>query len=578
MFPRSLPKNNTSAKADVPIQSKFECGSESKKPRKQFKRIRTVEGSCNQCLKHRVKCSLDKPLCKRCLKQGLDCNYDRFNLKWGKVLNINSVASSKGGGGELEGNTGKNNFYMFSGRNAKPLFTLIRSINDKEKRVVSVADNSTTKSVRQSSSTPSTPNTAISSSAEPRAASQEQNTSSDSSREFDYFRNVLIAKLHAFGKSLDESGLEVAQNSPILQNMISTLTACYIHNGSPASISLEEVQQRKAHSIQMLVDKIRQETAHAAENGATSKSDLKDMEALLDACILMSILDSVIDCTNFNIVPTHLFGARAILNEIVKRNPNFLRCLKTGSPLTARLFSLFATMDLIYCILSGESVTCMPQNGWFSLGDCDCWFGVIGSGDPYLQVMEALSFLTNSQLLLKTGNLPLSFMNDLEERFSLLLKLSTPKVNSPWNLFVAGYADVGLVYYSRVILGAGIDDQQVQSTVSTFLSKLKSVPESSTAGDNASSILDHCLLFPLMVLGAHCVRQDQQGFVRKWIGRALPSLSFQNIGSLSVYLDGQWAITSCLSNPSSDPANIQTVRQSTWWNLFADIAKKSIIF
>ncbi|VEU19940.1 DEKNAAC100153 [Brettanomyces naardenensis] len=515
------------------------------KPKPRTKRIRTVQGSCNQCLKHRVKCSLDKPACKRCLRNGVECNYDRFTLKWGKVLNIDTQADNKDGDRSTSGTSSNSGVYTFSGRNAKPLFTLIKSINDKGKRVVSVADNSNTGEIHHVSGP------------------------LNSAFELEYFRKVLIAKLHAFGKPLSEADMEVAKHSPVLQNLIGTLTAYHIHNTNPKLLSSEEVQRRKSESIQLLVEKIHQETA---ESG--SVTDLNDMEALLDACILMSTLDSVIDCTSFDIVPTHLFGARAILNEIIKRDPSFLLRRRGGSPLTSRLISIFVTMDLVYCILTGESTTCIPQEGWSNLSGCDCWFGTVNSDDPFLKVMEALSFLTNSQLLMKSNNLRGSIMPALEQTFGLLMELSCPTVASAWNIFVAGYADVGLIYYNRAILGANIDDEHVQSIVGKFITRLNVGPQSPSRSGGDIYLLDHCLLLPLLVIGAHCIQESQQMFIRRWVGRAI--LSFKNIDSLFEYFDKLWSVTRI--GPNTDPATTEGIRQMNWWNLFGEIAKKSIIF
>lgn len=629
-FPRAV--NNTDSDYHPPnINSINDTNSKVKKnkiknKKKKKKRIRTVEGSCNQCLHQRVKCSLDKPICKRCLKEGLNCSYDKVSLKWGKVLNVNTMA---GGTGQ---NVAQQNMCMLSGRNTKTLFTLVKSINDKKKKVVSVADsNSSNDNLRFDRKIPNTfkyvngqlvayksthdddnnnntnpnnnaasgdstrlPNTSTSNElmvAGTKQYSQYELNSvpsfqSGKNAELSYFANILLSKLHAFGRPLHPRGFELLQHSKILQNMAGTLTACHIRNGNPRLLSVEDLQKRKAQSIQMLVDQIHEESARTVN--CVTPPPTTDMESLLDACIMMSTLDGVIDCTNLDIVPTHLFGARSILNETLKYNPQFFVHLRDASPLTERVFSLFMTMDLIYCFLTCDCSTCISNNGWLALEGCDCWFGILKPNDPYLKVMSALSTLTNIEFISRDGSLQLDVKNILRDTFILLQRLSHPKNPTAWNIFVSGYADAGLLYYFRMISGLPIDSQPVQQIVNNFYQKLAQSEQMNGTDANTKHklslqmddryILDHCLLFPLMVVGAHCIQPDQQRVTRKWVEKAMPSLGFKNINILFEYLDRQWAIMRCLNDSDADEKKVNDVKNMDWRSQFKDIPRKSIVF
>lgn len=581
------------------------------------KRIRTVAGSCNQCFRCRVKCTLEKPSCRRCREKGLDCSYDKVSLKWGKMLNVNTAAngaSGKSGVGQ------KNNMFMFSGRNAKPLFTLIQSINDNKKKVVSVSDNN---NLKRETSSPNPmaqmliqrmrygqQNTTGSSSSNSSNSTVQSSNCAGSSRyvfpaspppeggnnacyantlpihisDMQYFGNVLLAKLHAFGTPLDVRGYEFIQRSKILQNLAATLVACHFHNERPDFLTSDEIHRMKARSIQLLVEQINKQSVQKDQQSPQSLFPNKlpgntDMESLLDACILMSILDSVIDCTNLNIVPTHLFGARSIFKELLEKEPNFVTNLKARNPLTQRTFSIFATMDLMYCLLTCECLTCITEVDWIRLHGCDCWFGELTAEDPFLKVLSGLAFFSNSACLIKARNLPTNISKELSDTCKMLMELSGHSSLSRWRLFVSCFADVGLLYYVRVFQKKSIDDKIVQSLVYSFISKLKVGPQTSVTSpnDNDSThskyVLDHCLLFPLMIIGAHCIHPEHQLFIRQWASKAVQSLAFKNIYNLLAFLDKVWtSFQSCEDNRSrAGSMNI------SWKDQFSWISKKSII-
>lgn len=580
------------------------------------KRIRTVAGSCNQCLRCRVKCTLEKPTCKRCRDKGLDCNYDKVSLKWGKVLNVNTTAnglSGKDGAGQ------HNSMFMFSGRNAKPLFTLIQSINDNEKKVVSVSDNNNTTKQKTNSPNPmaqklmwhmkygqqSSSNNSSSSSSIQSPSSGDSSTYvfraspppeggniafhanvwPNQGTDLQYFGNILFAKLHAFGTPLDNRGYELIQKSEILQNLAATLVACHVHNEHPEFLTSDAIHRIKAKSIQMLVEQINRQTLQKSRVSPRSLfshsiSIEVNTESLLNACILMSILDSVIDCTNLDIVPTHLFGARAIFKELLENEPGFVTTLNTRNPLTQRTFSIFTTMDLIYCFLTCECLTCIAEVDWIRLHGCDCWFGRLNAEDPFLKVLSGLAFFSNSACLIKTRSLPTNISKELAETCKMLLELSSCTSPSCWQLFVSCFADVGLLYYARVFQGKSIDDKMVQSLIHNFISKLRSGPSTILTPFNENEpthneyVLDHCLLFPLMVIGAHCLNPEHQIFIRAWISKAVRSLAFKNINNLFAFLDKIWTSF----QGYEDNVNRSAAFGISWKAQFGWIAKKSIIF
>jgi hypothetical protein len=95
----------------------------------------------------------------------------------------------------------------------------------------------------------------------------------------------------------------------------------------------------------------------------------------------------------------------------------------------------------------------------------------------------------------------------------------------------------------------------VQELVKTGLAML--------TGARAPATLQHCLVLPMLVVGAHCVDVEDQVAVARVL---TPTVSFLSFGSLPVMLDFLRATWE------------RDRRQINWWDMFDEIACNVFLF
>jgi hypothetical protein len=88
------------------------------------------------------------------------------------------------------------------------------------------------------------------------------------------------------------------------------------------------------------------------------------------------------------------------------------------------------------------------------------------------------------------------------------------------------------------------------------------------SGIDLTDNLHHCILFPLLVVGSHCLQADQRTEIRKSLARTAAYLSFESLRSLESFLERRWA---ALDDGSE-------IKRSSWWVYFDEIANVTCLF
>ncbi|EED20267.1 hypothetical protein TSTA_034970 [Talaromyces stipitatus ATCC 10500] len=318
---------------------------------------------------------------------------------------------------------------------------------------------------------------------------------------------------------------------------------------------------------------------------------------LFIANVLLCILDGVIDPNDEDAASqVHYRGGRAILSQW-KLQRQLLQRQKRGLP--ALMLSCFATMDLTYSLLSGEEQY-FRDTTWAHFAGSDGWWGVLEPCDPFLDIMRILSRLAQMGHAVHSSGDSSLFTDELDA-LSMTLCGHTPTADGPdllslvqdeffktsqntqaplaphllapmystepqldhdqsWTVFCNGYRLAGLIYIYRVFHGLDTSHPLVQQATSYGL---RAICEPRLRGK-----LAHCLLFPALVIGAHCRTEPQQ---KASLTAMRSTAAFLNFGSMRVmenFLKGLWA--RYLSSSSSE--------SESWWECFKPISERAFLF
>jgi len=229
------------------------------------------------------------------------------------------------------------------------------------------------------------------------------------------------------------------------------------------------------------------------------------------------------------------------------------------------MLSIFATMDLTHALLIGDDPY-FDASSWAEFGDREPWWGNVKSNDDFLETMAILSQLAtlghevrNFRSTAPIGVL-LSIQIALEQQDSRQADEETTPEQAAWAAFCAAYRCSASVYLYRALSVLDVDHLLVQQAVSAFVEVI--------SGPHLTPKLHHCILFPLLVVGSHCLQSDQRAEVRKSLARTASYLSFESLRSLESFLEKRWIKL----DDGSD------CKGSSWWVYFDDIANVTCLF
>lgn len=567
------------------------------------KRVRTVEGSCWACKDRRVICDLQRPQCSRCTSEDQVCEYGKLRLRW-----CNGVAARG----------------RFAGQNVPVSSSNPSEIDAVDEKKLMQREKYRKSSVngQVSPSMLSSPTLSLSSS--PLVSTRE--TSLELVRAIDedeeeathslgysstcqllevpslvtadelmlYFEHIVIDR---FNLSTEPVLVDlVAVNKyPALRYSVTAVANAhqqlsYCPGRHDAFLSKRTARLKAIYNFRTQLE----DPTHHRKSRRVLPLDL------FIANVLLCILDGVIDPNDESAAcHVHYRGGRAILSQW-KLHQQLLQRHKRGLP--ALMLSCFATMDLAYSLLTGEDQY-FRDTTWAHFASSDGWWGVLPPCDPFLDIMRILSRLAHLGHVVHSGG-DIALFSDELEALSMALRgyitptdgleplfmvqqtdlfdIKTSRNTQPplaphllvpmyscepqldfdesWTVFCNAYRLAGLIYIYRVFHRLDVSHPLVQQATSYGL---RAICESRLKGK-----LAHCLLFPALVIGAHCRTAPQQ---KANLTAMRSTAAFLNFGSLRVmetFLQGLWAQRSSSEEEESE----------SWWECFRPISEKTFLF
>lgn len=372
-----------------------------------------------------------------------------------------------------------------------------------------------------------------------------------------YFENELLPRFN-LANTVPRVDLKFLSADPILfQSIIAVANAhhTYANRTQDEQSSLTRIQDRN-NALRMF----RKHLMSANNDGVNN--------SLFIANVLLCILDGIVEpSSETSATHHHLVGGKAIL----KHWGGVKSIFEEKGDLPILMLSIFATMDLTHALLMGDEPY-FEASSWAEFGDCEPWWGNLRSNDDFLEIMAILSQLAtlghgvrHAQDTIPIGTL-LSIQMNLEQQNNS--PPTTPvdetkeklKARLAWAAYCDVYRFTASVYLYRALSGLDVDHMLVQQAVTSCMEVI--------AGSDLTHKLHHCILFPVLVVGTHCMLPEQREQIRKSVVQTASYLSFESLHSLQSFLERRWANL----DEHSDCI------QSSWWEYFDEIAAATCLF
>lgn len=280
--------------------------------------------------------------------------------------------------------------------------------------------------------------------------------------------------------------------------------------------------------------------------------------------VLLCMLDGIIEPQDDGIAAAfHLRGGRAILQH----GNHLMEVSSAKSGPISLLLSVYATMDLTYAILGGEPPHLGPEN-WLQLANSESWWTGIKDDHAFVDIMALLAQLATLGHEARTSGSPAPIRELLEIQLTLgrtearLDRLATP--SSPTHdcqsldaltTFCSAYRATARIYMYRALCSLDTSDMLVQESVQEGITALSQAP--------LIGKLAHCLLFPCLLIGTHCIDAESQKTVLISLAIAGQYLSFGSIKIMEAFLKDTWRN----DNPTAD-----------FWTTMRPVSGKAFMF
>lgn len=318
--------------------------------------------------------------------------------------------------------------------------------------------------------------------------------------------------------------------------------------------------------------------AHTSVRKTARQSALRSFRELLDSGIvssssaqqlftvnvLLCILDGVIEPSDpSNASVCHLRGGFAILDHW---NGAAAQMLLQGG-LTSHLLSVFATMDLVHALVSGDKPYFEPIL-WLMFADVQTWWGCLSAADPFLSLLKSFSEMASlgnmifsglpakDSLALVEKCLPIferNLVSNSNEKLGMDGFLSEDEQR--WNIFCSIYKYCGIIYVQRALRLRPVNDKLVQLATCEGLRLI--------TDDLLPGMMSHCLIFPILVTGYHCTDKNSQDKLMNVLAQTASHLSFGSLPLMTDFLRESWKTDNTTSN---------------WWECFAAISGQAFFF
>lgn len=463
------------------------------------RKSRLTEGGCLFCRKRRLRCDLGRPTCFRCQESNHDCVY-------GAKVQLKWV-----GGIAARGRLAA------SSNQISPL--------------------------KESNSSPRTSANTL--------------TISPVLEDTDliaYFDNAVLPRFQICDGSVQLDLDAVMQDRALQQAVLAIARAHFVTNSKVVNSDVVLIRTRARHTA---IESFRRLlVAGMFQEGAAQQ--------LFMINVLLCMLDGIIappDESNASMC--HLRGGFAILS---RWGDTCARILAHGG-MQAHLLSVFTTIDLNHAMLKGEKPFFQPV-AWLMFANTPTWFGMLSPEDLFLTILKSYSeaaclghVVYASGLSQDSIGIVERCLSNIERTFKLpksnvaLLPLVTDSRIATWAVFCSFYQLCGTIYVERALRLRSIDSEVVQSAVRQGVEMLRD--------QILPGMMSHCLIFPVLVFGSHCIRSQDRHAVFEALSPTSSYLSFGSLHLMTAFLQRLWD-------------NLDT--QATWWECFESISETAFLF
>lgn len=290
--------------------------------------------------------------------------------------------------------------------------------------------------------------------------------------------------------------------------------------------------------------------------------------AVFLANVILCILDGMIE-PNQDEDTTHLhfFGGRAILQRFECLDVLF--SVKQGVP--AVMLSIFAMGDLTQSLLSGDDPYFRSKH-WLKFKGNEAWWTWTGDQDSFPEIMASMARLAHMGHQTRDSGASITTQELIQIQdalsrteppcapcFSTVARKSDVSAHrdhdATWAAFCSAYRAAALIYTYRALCNLDVHHDLVQQAVRAGFE--------ATCDTEYPGKLAHCLLFPLLIVGTHCIHADQRKKVRETVCSTGAYLSFGCVRVMDAFLAEVW---------SGQGERVD------WWTRFDGISRSAFIF
>ncbi|CZR56540.1 uncharacterized protein PAC_06429 [Phialocephala subalpina] len=365
-----------------------------------------------------------------------------------------------------------------------------------------------------------------------------------------YFEKELLPRFN-LTNTVPDIDLKMLSKDPILlQSVVAVANAhATYRSANEKALSLAKIQDRN-NALRMFRKHLM--GSHTDETN----------NSLFIANVLLCILDGIIEpITESSATHHHIVGGKAILKQWKGMKEVFL--LKYELPVL--MLSIFATMDLTHALLIGDDPY-FDASSWTEFGGFEPWWGNVPKDDDFIEIMSIFSQLAtlghevrNFRSTAPIGVL-LSVQQALERQATRQQEVDRTSDKAAWAAFCACYRFSASVYLYRALSVLDVDHELVQKAVSDCMEVI--------GGHELTDKLHHCILFPVLIIGTHCLKHEQRVEIRKSLARTAAYLSFEALRSLEIFLERRWR----------ELDGSQELKEQSWWVYFDEIANVTCLF
>ncbi|KKO97064.1 hypothetical protein THAR02_10831 [Trichoderma harzianum] len=368
-----------------------------------------------------------------------------------------------------------------------------------------------------------------------------------------YFSNVVLSRFQLIDESINWDLDHVLQNESLFQAIIAVSQAHYARHSKVDVYNVAIVRKNARHTA---IEGFRR----SLEKSVQSESSAQQLFAIN---VLFCMLDGMIEPSEeYNASTCHLRGGWAIL----RRWPNTPTRMLLQDGLQAHLLSIYATVDLVHALLSGDKPFFQPTI-WRMFAGVQTWFGRLQAGDKFLEILAAFSEMAALGNIVHT-NLPLDSVHLIERCLGPIEAVfasgkdksgdsdgAYSPASASWDTFCSIYELCSLIYLQRALRLRPADDEIIQAAARRGVQKL--------IDHNLPTIMRHCAIFPMLVIGSHCTLAPDRQAILQALSPSISYLSFGNMQLMTNFLKATW---------SREEAH------ETWWDSFASVSEKAFLF